>query len=122
MRPRCAKIGQDRTKMSQKRRKMSQDRLQDCTKICQDGAKLGQDAAKIAQDSAKSYNFDGFWLSLSIQKQMKNNTFSILSSICWDVGSTMRPRCAKIGQDRTKMNQEGRKMGQDRLQDGTKIG
>ena len=76
MRPRCAKIGQDRTTMSQKRRKMSQDRLQDGTKIGQDGAMLGQDAAKRAQDSAKSRKFDGFGLSLRVQKPMKTNAFS----------------------------------------------
>ena len=75
MRPRCAKIGQDRTKMSQKRRKMTQDRLLDGTKISQDGAKLSQDAAKMAQDSAKSRNFNGFGLSLSIQKPMKTDGF-----------------------------------------------
>ena len=77
MRPRCAKIGQDRTKMSTKRCKMSQDRLQHGTKIAQDGAKLGQDAAKMAQDSAKSRNFDGFGLSSRIQKPMKTTCFSM---------------------------------------------
>ena len=91
MRPRCAKIGQDRTKMSQKRRKMSQDRLQDGTKIGQDGAKLGQDAAKMAQDSAKSCNFDGCWLSLSIRKPMETNAFQCFSTF-GDFGSKMRPR------------------------------
>ena len=63
--------------MSTKRRKMSQDRFQDGTKIGQDGAKLGQDAAKMAQDSANSRNFDGFGLSVKLQKPMKTNAFSM---------------------------------------------
>ena len=50
----------------------------------------------------------------NIEKLMVFACFSILC----DFGHKLRPRCAKIGQDRPEMSQERRKMNQDRLQDG----
>ena len=79
--------------------------------------KTGQDGAKIGQDTAKSPPRGlGFTHRAASKKQRKLKVFQSFVNF-WDFGSKMRPRCAKVDQERREMSQE-RKVSQDRCQDG----
>ena len=98
---------QDEVKMA----KMSQTRAQMWARR----AKMGPRWAKIPPRAHRE-GWDSH--AAPPQKSKENRWFFNVFSIFWDFGSKMRPRCAKIGQERRKMSQERRKMSQDRCQDG----